>query len=45
MPAQPGQLQPDQQIEMMNAGLAPEMPTGAPATGPSNGKITPAKRS
>lgn len=44
MPGVPGQLQPDQQIEMMNAGLPPEMPGQGPAATPSTGKITPAKR-
>jgi hypothetical protein len=45
MPGVPGQLQPDQQIAMMEAGLPPEMPGQGAPTGPSNGKITPAKRS
>ena len=45
MPGQPGQLQPDQQIAMMNAGLPPEMPGQGPSSAPSTGKITPAKRS
>ena len=45
MPGVPGQLQPDQQAQMMEAGLPPEMMGQGPAKGPSNGKITPAKRS
>lgn len=45
MPGLPGQLQPDQQAEMMAAGIPPEMMGQGAPTGPSNGKITPAKRS
>ncbi len=46
MPGVPGQLQPDQQAEMMSQGLPPEMmPGSGGGITPSQGKITPAKRS
>lgn len=44
MPGVPGQLQPDQQAQMMAAGLPPEMMGGQGGLKPSQGKITPAKR-
>lgn len=45
LPGVPGQLQPDQQAQMMNAGLPPEMMPGSDGgLKPSQGKITPAKK-